>query len=82
MEGTAEVNAFEQGMSGGCSGRGFCCSFHFHSCVLRVWPEALPVHPAAVLGGWPKPITLLELLRFIPAICWFICEAHTRAQLA
>lgn len=63
-------------MLGGCSGWDYYCSFHFHSCVLRVWPEELPVHPAAVLGGWPKPIALLELLRFIPAICWFICEAN------
>lgn len=77
MERTAKVNAFEQGMLGGCSGGNFYCNFHFHSCVLRVWPEELPVHPATVLGGWPKPITLLELLRFIPAICWFICEAYT-----
>lgn len=77
MERTAKVNAFEQGMLGGCSGGNFYCNFHFHSCVLRVWPEELPVHPATVLGGCPKPITLLELLRFIPAICWFICEAYT-----
>ncbi len=44
---------------------------HFHSCVLRVWPDPGAAHPPIADGGWPKAIWPPAPFRVIPDICWF-----------
>lgn len=44
---------------------------HFHSCVLRVWPEPVGAHPPIADGGWPKAIWPPAPFRVSPDICWF-----------
>lgn len=44
---------------------------HFHSCVLRVWPEPVAAHPPIADGGWPKAIWPPAPFRVNPDICWF-----------
>lgn len=41
---------------------------HFHSCVLRVWPEPAAAHPPMAEGGWLKAIC--PPFRVSPDICW------------
>lgn len=71
-----ELDAFAARNVGVGSGWNSVTASYFHSCVLRVCPDELPDHPAVVLGGWPKPALALALLRFMAAICWFICKTQ------
>lgn len=48
-----------------------CMKAHFHSCVLRVWPEPVGAHPPIADGGWPKAIWPPAPFRVSPDICWF-----------
>lgn len=53
-----------------------CMKAHFHSCVLRVWPDPAAAHPPIADGGWAKAIWPPAPFRVNPDICWFTWGCH------